>query len=91
MVVAESRLARELPSVVKAKPKKEKKRPRDKMLRDAAVGKKVMELRKKAAFFGYTYRRPRPLDLKGDGNSVMHVFAADADGSSSEFSHMKSA
>lgn len=46
------------------KPKKEKKRPRDKVLRDATVGKKVMEIRKKKAFFGYTYRRPKPLMLE---------------------------
>ena len=45
------------------KPKKEKKRPRDKVLRDAVLGKKVMEIRKKKAFFGYTYRRPKPLML----------------------------
>lgn len=38
--------------------KKEKKRPRDKMLRDPQVGRTVMELRKKGAFVGYTYRRP---------------------------------
>lgn len=44
--------------------KKEKKRPRDKVLRDAVVGKKVMEIRKKKAFFGYTYRRPKPLALE---------------------------
>lgn len=47
------------------RPKKEKKRPRDKVLRDAALGKKVMEIRKKKAFFGYTYRRPKPLMLDG--------------------------
>ena len=46
-----------------AKGKKEKKRPRDKMLRDPVVARKVMELRKKNAFFGYTYRRPKPLEL----------------------------
>ncbi|KAF2446007.1 kinase-like protein [Karstenula rhodostoma CBS 690.94] len=39
--------------------KKEKKRPRDKLLRDPQVGQKVMELRKRGAFVGYTYRRPR--------------------------------
>jgi hypothetical protein len=38
--------------------KKEKKRPRDKMLRDPQVGRAVLELRKKGAFVGYTYRRP---------------------------------
>jgi protein-serine/threonine kinase len=38
--------------------KKEKKRPRDKLLRDPHVGRAVLELRKKGAFIGYTYRRP---------------------------------
>jgi protein-serine/threonine kinase len=38
--------------------RKEKKRPRDKLLRDPEVGRKVLELRKKGAFVGYTYRRP---------------------------------
>ncbi|KAL8907030.1 MAG: hypothetical protein Q9207_001642 [Kuettlingeria erythrocarpa] len=41
-----------------AKPK-EKKRPRDRALRDKEVGRTVMELRKKGAFPGYTYRRPK--------------------------------
>lgn len=50
-----------------ATPRKEKKRPRDKALRDPKVGKKVMELRKKGAFFGYTYRRPKQIVLKEDG------------------------
>ena len=49
--------------VTTSKPKKEKKRPRDKILRDPVVGRKVMELRKKSAFFGYTYRRPKPVVL----------------------------
>lgn len=40
---------------------KEKKRARDKMLRDPDLGKKVLELRKKGAFLGYTYRRPKLL------------------------------
>lgn len=40
------------------KPKKERKRPRDKLLRDPHVRREVMELRKKNAFLGYTYRRP---------------------------------
>jgi protein-serine/threonine kinase len=39
--------------------KKEKKRPRDKLLRDPEVGRVVLEIRKKGAFVGYTYRRPR--------------------------------
>lgn len=37
---------------------REKKRPRDRALRDKEVGKRVLELRKKGAFLGYTYRRP---------------------------------
>ncbi|RFU32447.1 hypothetical protein B7463_g3868, partial [Scytalidium lignicola] len=36
--------------------RKEKKRPRDKLLRDRKVGGKVMEVRKQSAFLGYTYR-----------------------------------
>ncbi|KAA8624953.1 hypothetical protein PtrV1_00633 [Pyrenophora tritici-repentis] len=39
--------------------KREKKRPRDKLLRDPVVGRTVLEIRKKGAFVGYTYRRPR--------------------------------
>ncbi|OAG03744.1 kinase-like protein [Paraphaeosphaeria sporulosa] len=39
--------------------RKEKKRPRDKLLRDPQVGRTVLELRKRGAFVGYTYRRPR--------------------------------
>jgi protein-serine/threonine kinase len=38
---------------------KEKKRPRDKLLRDPKVSKTVLEIRKKGAFMGYTYCRPR--------------------------------
>lgn len=38
---------------------KEKKRPRDRILRDKAVAGKVLELRKSGAFLGYTYRRMR--------------------------------
>lgn len=41
-----------------AKPK-ERKRPRDRALRDKEVGRTVLELRKKGAFPGYTYRRPK--------------------------------
>ncbi|KAL8707477.1 MAG: hypothetical protein Q9220_007509 [cf. Caloplaca sp. 1 TL-2023] len=38
---------------------KERKRPRDRVLRDKQVGRTVLELRKKGAFPGYTYRRPK--------------------------------
>jgi protein-serine/threonine kinase len=39
--------------------RKEKKRPRDRLLRDPQVGRTVLEIRKRGAFVGYTYRRPR--------------------------------
>lgn len=48
------------------KPRKERKRPRDKLLRDPELAKTVMELRKKGAFLGYTYRRPRKFHLDED-------------------------
>ena len=43
---------------------KEKKRPRDRVLRDKEVGRKVLEIRKKGAFLGYTYRRPRLISFE---------------------------
>lgn len=48
------------------KTRREKKRPRDRVLRDKEVGRKVLELRKKGAFLGYTYRRP--LESRDDEN-----------------------
>jgi hypothetical protein len=39
--------------------KKEKKRPRDKILRDKRIGRSALEIRKRGAFLGYTYRRPK--------------------------------
>ena len=36
---------------------REKKRPRDRILRDKQVGRQVLEIRKRGAFLGYTYRR----------------------------------
>ena len=50
--------AAHLKPITTANKKKEKKRPRDRLLRDKVVGKQVLELRKKGAFIGYTYRRP---------------------------------
>ena len=48
--------------------RKEKKRARDKLLRDPVVGKRCLELRKRNAFFGYTYRRPKGVVLEeGEG------------------------
>lgn len=42
-----------------AEKQKERKRPRDKILRDRKAGKTALEIRKKGAFLGYTYRRPK--------------------------------
>lgn len=39
--------------------RKERKRPRDRLLRDKEFKGKVLELRKKTAFTGYTWRRVR--------------------------------
>ncbi|KAJ5616753.1 hypothetical protein N7537_001867 [Penicillium hordei] len=46
-----------------AEKKKEKKRPRDKILRDKQMSKRVLDIRKKGAFLGYTYRRPNDVAL----------------------------
>ncbi|KAJ6188295.1 hypothetical protein N7519_003203 [Penicillium mononematosum] len=46
-----------------AEKKKEKKRPRDKILRDKQMSKTVLDIRKKGAFLGYTYRRPGDVAL----------------------------
>ncbi|KAK2735879.1 hypothetical protein FQN57_001085 [Myotisia sp. PD_48] len=43
---------------VKSK-KKEKRRPRDKVLRDESVGKIALNMRKQGSFLGYSYRRPK--------------------------------
>lgn len=36
-----------------------KTRPRDKILRDEQVGKVALDIRKRGAFYGYTYHRPK--------------------------------
>ncbi len=41
------------------KPKKEKKRPRDKILRDPVTARIALEMRRRGAFLGYAYRRPK--------------------------------
>ncbi|KAL2870948.1 uncharacterized protein BJX67DRAFT_369859 [Aspergillus lucknowensis] len=46
------------PPAKKKKPK-EPRRPRDKILRDKRLRKTVLDMRKKGAFLGYTYRRPK--------------------------------
>ena len=57
------------------KPRKERKRPRDKLLRDPGVARKVMELRKKNAFFGYTYRRPKHVVLEQGRRSGRNTYS----------------
>ncbi|KAL4929848.1 serine/threonine-protein kinase [Aspergillus undulatus] len=47
------------PSAKGKKKHKEPKRPRDKILRDKRLRRTVLEMRKKGAFLGYTYRRPK--------------------------------
>jgi protein-serine/threonine kinase len=46
-----------LKTFVKTFGRKERKRPRDRLLRDRSIAPMVLELRKKGAFLGYTYRR----------------------------------
>jgi hypothetical protein len=43
--------------------RKDKKRPRDKMLRDKKIQKTVLKMRKEGAFLGYTYRRPKAVAM----------------------------
>lgn len=50
--------------------RKEKKRPRDKILRDEEVGGKVLDIRKKGAFLGYTYRRPKGVLVELENDSM---------------------
>lgn len=47
------------PTVFKAKKPREKKRPRDKILRDPNCGKVALEMRKNSGFIGYGYRKPK--------------------------------
>ncbi len=48
---------------------KEKKRPRDRVLRDKEVARKVLEIRKMGAFVGYTYRRPKGMIREEGGRT----------------------
>lgn len=65
--------------------KKNRKRPRDRVLRDKELGKVALDLRKRGAFLGYTYRRPRITfsleDEKGRGGGAgiyQHQYATAA-------------
>lgn len=48
---------------------KDRRRPRDRILRDERVAKEALELRKQGAFVGYTYRRPGTTLWEMQGNS----------------------
>ena len=52
---------------------KDKKRPRDRILRDTKVAKQVLDIRKKGAFIGYTYRRPKPVVTSMENNKPAGV------------------
>ncbi|GAB7340946.1 hypothetical protein MBLNU457_7291t1 [Dothideomycetes sp. NU457] len=54
--------------------KHNRKRARDKALRDPVVGKKVLELRRRGAFLGYTYRRIKPFVLAVEGGGAVGGF-----------------
>ncbi|KAM3077127.1 hypothetical protein ACMFMF_005041 [Clarireedia jacksonii] len=54
-----------LKKFVKTFGRKERKRPRDRLLRDRSVAPMVLELRKKGAFLGYTYRRIEMVQERG--------------------------
>lgn len=45
------------------KKRKEKKRPRDKILRDPESGKTALKMREKGAFLGYAYAKPRAVEV----------------------------
>jgi hypothetical protein len=57
--------------------KKQKKRPRDRILRDHNISRQVLELRKKGAFLGYTYLKPKGKEnqsaVKASGRSKAPV------------------
>lgn len=53
--------------------RREKKRPRDRVLRDRKFGRKALELRKRGAFLGYAYQRPATMvfeEKRGRGGSA---------------------
>jgi hypothetical protein len=52
------------PAMVDAptKQKKERKRPRDKILRDGETGRTAMKMREQGAFLGYAYQKPKAAD-----------------------------
>ncbi|KAE8166517.1 kinase-like domain-containing protein [Aspergillus tamarii] len=51
------------PPIKTLKKQRDRKRPRDKMLRDKRIQKTVLKMRKEGAFVGYTYRRPKAVAM----------------------------
>lgn len=68
-----------LKAFVKHYGRKEKKRPRDRLLRDRDTAPTVLELRKRGAFLGYTYRRFRG-GRQQSGRAVGHGVSASSAG-----------
>ncbi|KAI0432129.1 kinase-like domain-containing protein [Xylaria sp. FL1042] len=80
----ESALADQMKAFVRAFGKRERKRPRDRLLRDRRTKATVLEVRKQTAFLGYTFRRAmNSADDDDDGddddnnNNVSGVIALD--------------
>lgn len=71
-ISAEQPPATEQP-MTKDKENKPHKRPRDKILRDEVVGKQALEIRKKGAFLGYTWRRIRPRVTETESQSLQDL------------------
>ena len=65
-VDGKSETPRKMPKKDDGKRQREKKRPRDKILRDPEHGRAAMQLRKQGAFLGYAYRRPRTVEVALD-------------------------
>lgn len=62
-------------TIVKKHKKKERKRPRDKILRDPISGREALKLRKDGAFQGYAYSKPKCVEDLID--EVMDAHAAE--------------
>ncbi|KAI0818056.1 kinase-like protein [Xylaria sp. FL0064] len=87
----ESALAEQMKAFVRAFGRRERKRPRDRLLRDRKTKATVLRVRKETAFLGYTFRRVTDVamhnredeDVSGvialDGNSINNRNSINAD------------
>ncbi|KAB5580697.1 kinase-like protein [Coniochaeta sp. 2T2.1] len=57
--------------------RKDRKRPRDRLLRDKSTRGVVMDVRRKTAFLGYTWRRMRPPPVEEEGRGGVVDWAGD--------------